>query len=361
MLLYLCLSSHGYGHATRQASILHEVKKLRPDWKIVVSSIVDSKFLNNILLDINVEHRRVRWDVGMVQDNALDVDLNSTSIELNRFYEYINEQINIEAEWILSRSEKSIIVGDIPSSAASLSKKLNLPLIWIGNFGWDNIYNDFGSLFDSHVEKIRREYSQGDLLLKLPFAMNMQWGIPKIDVGMIYSRPRELSSRFKNSISSQKSKNILVGFGGMGLDLDFNLFNKWPSFNFILPQIDNVFIEQDDLPSNLYLLPSRYRLLDVMPFCSRFICKPGFSSFCEAIANSLPMHVALRNNFAESEYLINGLKDLSYHRIITQQKLFSGDWELDQKLLPPNSTPNLINGSIKAAISIVDFVEDYYS
>ena len=60
MLIYLCLSSHGYGHAARQAAVLAELHRLQPDWRLVVSSVVDMQFLSLVLQDIPVEHRRLR-------------------------------------------------------------------------------------------------------------------------------------------------------------------------------------------------------------------------------------------------------------------------------------------------------------
>ena len=70
MLVYLCLSSHGYGHAARQAALLTELYRLKPEWRYVVTSDVDLEFLELVFSDIPAEFRKCRWDVGMVQSNA---------------------------------------------------------------------------------------------------------------------------------------------------------------------------------------------------------------------------------------------------------------------------------------------------
>ena len=44
MLIYVCLSSHGFGHAARQAAMLARLHRLQPSWRLVVSSMVDPAF-----------------------------------------------------------------------------------------------------------------------------------------------------------------------------------------------------------------------------------------------------------------------------------------------------------------------------
>ena len=38
MLIYLCSSSHGFGHAARDAAVLQQLRRLRPEWTLVMSS-----------------------------------------------------------------------------------------------------------------------------------------------------------------------------------------------------------------------------------------------------------------------------------------------------------------------------------
>ncbi len=78
MLIYLCLSSHGYGHAARQAAVLTELHRLYPNVRLVVSSHVDLEFLYLVFRSVPFEHRRLRWDVGMVQTHAFGIDSSAT-------------------------------------------------------------------------------------------------------------------------------------------------------------------------------------------------------------------------------------------------------------------------------------------
>ena len=54
MLVYLCLSSHGFGHAARQAAIFEEIHHLEPKWRLIVSSVVSKEFLDVAFLGIPI-------------------------------------------------------------------------------------------------------------------------------------------------------------------------------------------------------------------------------------------------------------------------------------------------------------------
>ena len=84
MLIYTCISTHGFGHAARQAAVLAEINRLRPDWKLVISTAVNQDFISLAMQGVKFTYRRVRWDIGVVQSNALDVDLHSTLSKLKK-------------------------------------------------------------------------------------------------------------------------------------------------------------------------------------------------------------------------------------------------------------------------------------
>ena len=57
MLIYVCSSSHGFGHAARDAAVLQQLRRLRPDWCLVMSSRVSAGFLSLLLGDEHIEQR----------------------------------------------------------------------------------------------------------------------------------------------------------------------------------------------------------------------------------------------------------------------------------------------------------------
>ena len=109
-----------------------------------------------------------------------------------------------------------------------------------------------------------------------------------------------------------------------------------------------------------YLLPEGVRPLDVLGRCDRFVGKPGFSSFCEAMAQGGGMHVVERSGFAEAAALMDGLRRHSQHRCLSRQELDNGAWQLDQPLLAPSEAPLSASGAEEAALALVGWVANHF-
>jgi hypothetical protein len=98
----------------------------------------------------------------------------------------------------------------------------------------------------------------------------------------------------------------------------------------------------------------------VLGRCSRFLGKPGFSSFCEAMAQGVGMHVVERSGFAEASALMDGLRRHGKHRCLSRQELDTGAWQLDQPLLVPSEAPLSASGASEAAQALVNWLADHF-
>ena len=166
MLIYLCSSSHGFGHAARDAAVLQQLRRLRPEWTLVMSSGLPSPVLDLLLGDAAIEQRCCQWDVGMVQADALGVDCVATLSALDQLEQRLPARIEAEAVWLASEEQPVLIIGDIPPAAAALAQRLDAPLVWMSNFGWDDIYGPLGPAFQGWADAAAEAYRCGDLLLR---------------------------------------------------------------------------------------------------------------------------------------------------------------------------------------------------
>ena len=358
MLIYVGISSHGFGHAARQAAVLAALHRLQPHWRLVVSTAVDPNFLRVAFEGVPVEWRQRRWDVGMAQADALSADPQATLAELSALDAGLPAQIDEEARWLSAQNSPVVVVGDIPPSLAELALRLQAPLVWMGNFGWDDIYAPLGELFASYAERATQAYRQGDLLLRMPFDLAMDWGLPTIKIGLTAAQPRPLPEPVHQRLSERQQPTVLVGFGGLGLRIEPALCALWPHHHFVLaaPQAPDAlpFLQQQ---ANVTLLPAGVRPLDVMPFCERLLGKPGFSTFSETLSNRLGLHVVERDGFAEAAALKEGLRRHGRHRFLTRSALASGDWQLNQALISPTEEELAADGAVSAAKAIVAVAE----
>ena len=354
MLIYVCSSSHGFGHAARDIAVLQAVHQRRPDWRLVLSSQLNERVLRSLIGETPIQIRPCRWDVGMVQADALGSDPTSTLQALDYLNQQLPELLRGEAEWIRSCGTPALIFGDIPPAAAALADRLDAPMIWMSNFGWDAIYAPFGDAFDNAVMAAREAYGRGSLLLRCPFDLPMDWGVPEVRLPLVCSAPRSLPGRVLEQLEAVDKPMVMIGFGGLGLSITPSQLKRWPDHHFLMAQPTSQ-AERNRFTAipNLTVLPPGLRPLDVFPHCQRHLGKPGFSTFCEAMAQSVGLHVVERRNFAEVRGLIQGLQQHSPHRLLSRRQFEAADWQLDQDLVPAAALPLPADGASLAAEQIM--------
>ena len=351
MLIYLCLSSHGFGHAARQATVLSALHQLQPTWRLVVSSLVSADFLKLACgADVPVEHRSVGWDVGMIQADALGVDQEKTLRSLKILDRSLPQRLDQEIAWLTKQKTPVLVVGDIPPSAAVLAERLGAPLVWMGNFGWDDIYAPLGGPFATYAAAAKAQYQKGQLLLRCPFSLAMDWGLKEHEIGVTISALRELPSQLQLHLVQIQKPLVLVGFGGLGVAINPALFRLWPNHHFLMPEpVAPQLRASFQSEINVTLLPERVRPFDVMPYCDRHLGKPGYSTFCEALSQGLGMHVVERDGFAEASVLMDGLRRYGNHRILSRDSFTQGEWGLEQPLVQATHPMASKHGADEAA------------
>ncbi len=354
MLIYTCISSHGFGHGSRTAAVLSQLHRLRPDWRLVLSTALPEAFLATAFGPLPVEHRRCQWDVGVLQADALGSDPAATLLALDQLEQRLPKQLAAEQAWLAQQPEPVLVLADVPPAAALLAQRLDAPLVWLASFGWDVIYAPFGEAFRPWVEHCRDLYRRGTLLLHCPLALPMDWGIPSCRIGLTAGEPRLDGQQLaiQLGLPNARDRCVLVSFGGLGYGLDPQLPALWP---------EHVFIGHDPqlaaLPNGRCLDPA-VRPLELMGHCGRLITKPGYSSFCEAMTYGVGIHLVHRDGFAEAPVLEADLQRHGWHRLLSRQQFDHGDWQLDQPLLPPQLGPLPSGGAGQAAAALVACAAD---
>ncbi len=353
MLIYACISSHGYGHAARSAAVLVELAALRPHWRLVLSTAVAESFLTLAMGKVPFERRPCPWDVGVIQADALGADPAATLEGLERLERELPQRLAQEAAWMRAQNVPLLVLADVPPAAALLAERVGAPLVWLASFGWEAIYGPMGPAFTPWAERCLELYRRGGLLLACPLAMPMHWGVPVVPLGLTSSRPRlELASLAQElRLPSERSSVVMVSFGGLGLDLEPGLLSLWPDHVFISPEAGVA------RAPNGRILPTAVRPLDLLPLVGRWISKPGYSTFCEALSQQVGLHLVHREGFAEAPVLERALQRHGWHRLLSQEQFRCGEWQLDQPLLPPQEGPLASDGAAEAARALVGVME----
>ena len=346
MLIYACVSGHGFGHGSRVAAVLTALHQQKPSWRLVLSTPLAPAFLQLAFGSASFEQRPCRWDVGVIQADALGADAKATLAALQQLDRQLPAQIDAEARWIRAQHEPVLVLGDVAPAAAALARAIGAPLVWMANFGWDAIYRPMGEAFEPWANRALEAYRQGDALIRCPFSMPMEWGLPSTAVGLTPGRPRHrpIQLRHRLQLSAPVDRTVLVGFGGLGLDLAPQLLRGWPQHHFLVSDASLA-----EAAANASLIPPDLRPLELMPLCSRILTKPGYSTFCEALAAGLGIHLVRREGFAEAPVLEAALQRHGWHRFLSRSQLEQGDWQLDEPLNAPLADALPSDGADQAA------------
>ncbi|MBE9113300.1 glycosyl transferase [Nodosilinea sp. LEGE 07298] len=356
--LYVAVTNHGFGHATRAASIAAAVKAMQPEVDLVVATTAPQWLLNEYL-PVEYEYRPVAFDIGVIQPDSLRMDLPATLAKLQDIQAHQEETIAAEAAYLKQRGV-SLVLADIPPLATAIAHAANIPCWMVSNFGWDFIYRGFGPEFTAIADWIGDCFSQCDRLFRLPFHEPMA-AFPVVeDVGLTGGTPRYEPDDLRHQWHLQipQARTVLLTFGGLGLQtIPYHHLAQFPDWQFLTFDSDAPEL------ANLFKVPRQgFRPVDVMPLCSRVVSKPGFSTFSEACRLDLPIVTITRNDFAEGPVLVNGMQDHSWHRVLTSDEFFHSEWEfLSQPLHPPRTTAAIAkHGNQQIASAIVDYLANVF-
>ncbi|MEM9539572.1 MAG: glycosyl transferase [Cyanobacteria bacterium P01_E01_bin.42] len=354
--LYFAITNHGFGHATRAASVAGMVKKLNPDILLFLVTTAP-RWLLESYIEGDFIHRPRALDVGVIQADSLNMDKSATLAKLEEIraaqYRLISGEVNF-----IKTNRIDLIVGDIPPLAAPIAKATGIPCWMASNFGWDFIYRDWGEEFSGVTAWIEDCFSQCDRLFRLPLHESMS-AFPQIDdVGLTGGVPRYSEAEIREAFQlvQPKERLILLTFGGLGLEkIPYEKVKEFPDWQFVT--FDR---EAPDLANLIKVRDRRYRPVDFMPFCDRVVSKPGFSTFSEALRLDVPIATITREGFAEAALLVEGLKNYGRHQVMSPESFFAGDWDfLSRSPEPPQETASLAkDGTETIARAIVDYFQN---
>jgi hypothetical protein len=354
-VLYLAITSHGFGHAVRTSAVAAVIKQLCPEILLVMVTTTPRWLLESYIRDEFIL-RPLSFDVGVIQSDSLKMDKAATLEKLQHIRSQQSRIIASEVNFIRT-NRVGLILADVPPMAALIAKAAGIPCWMASNFGWDLIYRDWGGEFIEIADWIVECYRMCDRLFRLPMCEPMKAFNNITDVGLIAGSPfyQETELRTIFQLDRPKEKTILLSFGGLGLQaIPYHNLERFPDWQFI--SFDQ---QAPDLPNLVKIIDRRYRPIDFMPLCQRVVSKPGYSTFAEAMSLGIPIVSLIREDFAESPILLAGIEDYAHHQIVSAEEFFNGDWNfLLQSPQPPRQASPLPNdGTEIIARAVVEYFQ----
>ncbi|NET34909.1 MAG: glycosyl transferase [Cyanothece sp. SIO1E1] len=351
--LYIAITNHGFGHATRIAAVAATIQRLCPELRLILTTTAP-RWLLASYLSAEFIHRPLGFDVGVIQSDSITMDKSATLEKLQHIRAEQAAIVAEEAEFI-RQNEVGLILADIPPVMTKIAQAAEIPCWMMSNFGWDFIYRDWGGEFIAIADWIATCFGQCDRLFRLPFHEPMSAFPQMTDVGLTGGEPRYSRAHFQAEfgLNTPSERTILLTFGGLGLaKIPYQNLERFPDWQFIT--FDR---QAPDLSNLIKVNDSRYRPVDFMPFCDRVVSKPGFSTFSEACRLDTPIVTITRAGFAEAPVLLAAMQDCAYHQILSPIDFFEGTWDfLHQPPQSPRTTQRVAkDGNEVVAQSVIDY------
>jgi L-arabinokinase len=335
LILVFYISSHGFGHATRDFEVVRELHRRQPGLRIVIRSGVPRWFAEQSL-ETPFELQAVETDTGVAQIDSLRLDEEETARQAATFYRSFADRVRREAV-VLQELRAAAVVGDVPPLAFAAAAAAGIPSIALANFTWDWIYDTYDAAFarfaPDAIGIIGDAYAKTSLALRLPFAGGFATMPQVVDIPLVGRRSRRGRAATRHALSlNEKRPIVLASFGGHGTQLPFAD---------IVRQNDIVLLVTEHearatgaahegrlrLVSGHELTGHNLRYEDLVAAADLVISKPGYGIVAECIANSTALLYTSRGRFAENPVIVEGMKPYLRTAFIEQDDLRAGRWQ----------------------------------
>ncbi|MCB1142219.1 MAG: hypothetical protein H7A24_08580 [Leptospiraceae bacterium] len=302
------VSNHGYGHISRSFELIRNLLS-KPNTQVVLNTTRE-KFLEGQTFP-NLSIRAVNTDLGVAQNSSIQIDLEATEKSIRDFRDQFLDLLAQERRFLLD-FKPDLILSDSSSFPFVLSNELKIPSIFLGNFTWDFIYENYRNyspIFVEYSKELAEQYSLADLGLILPFACPIKSVGNQEPIGLIGRSPRRERNEIRKELNFSDSKTyILFSFGAYGLsDSDFDFSNLPPEYSIVISRLSGFRNERVIAFDDIYYP-------DLLSACDLVITKPGYGILAESYLAGTPILYTERGDFAEYPYLVESMKD--YHNAI---------------------------------------------
>jgi hypothetical protein len=351
--LYVAITNHGFGHATRTASVVEAIQNACPDLLVIVTTAAP-RWLLESYIGGDFIYRPRAFDIGVIQQDCLQMDKVAT---LSHLYDIRIRQADLIASEVdfMRQNGVGLILADIPPLMGLIAQAAQLPCWMLGNFGWDFIYRAWGDDFQEVADWISDCFGVCDRLFRLPFHEPMKAFSTVEDVGFVGGTPHFSPEQLRETfhIEAAREQTAMITFGGLNLQqIPYEGLRQYPDWQFI------TFDQQaPDLPNLCKIRDRRYRPVDFMPLCGRIISKPGYGTFAEACRTGTGIVSLEREDFAEAEILLSGIQHYAPHQILPAATFYEGTWEFLHTPLSPPTQPDveILDGNLAIAEAIAAF------
>ncbi|HVR69279.1 MAG TPA: hypothetical protein VMT87_00425 [Vicinamibacteria bacterium] len=299
------VTGHGFGHATRTAEVLREVRRLAPGTPLQVVTLAPERLFRDALGE-GVSVRADACDVGLAQKDALTIDEAATLTKWRAFAAAWPARVAEEARWLRAVGAR-VVLADVPPLAFAAAREAGVPAIALANFSWDRVYAHLAVRhpgLGEAAEQAAAAYRGATLLLELPFAGDMPAFPRRERIPLVARRPRVAREAARRRLGLGDRPAVLVSFGGLGLPgFRAQALAGLPEFDFLVSEpVRDAPAHVRPLAGDLGALGLGYE--DVVGAVDVVVTKPGYGIVSDAIGARTRLVYTERGDFPEYPVLV---------------------------------------------------------
>lgn len=355
-MLAVYVSGHGFGHATRTAEVLRELRARAPGLPITVVSAAP-EFLFREALGASGAYRALACDVGVVQRDALTMDEPATARAWAEFTASWETRVEGEARWLTDVGAR-LVLADVPPLACAAGERAQVPVVALANFSWDWVYRHLARrapALAAAATHCAQAYATTELLLRLPFAGDLAAFPRQVALPLLARRARTERAQARARLGWEREGRTLVlwSFGGTGLPG----FDPGVLARLAVECLCVLPTGGPGLPSNVQVVDAaRLAALglayqDLVAAVDVVVTKPGYGIVTDAIANGTALIYTERGDFPEYPILVREMQTMLIAAPASNADVMAGRLEdalaaVRGRSAPP---PPALDGAARAA------------
>ncbi len=346
------ISSHGFGHAARAVAVMNAIYERLPTARFEIFTLTPPWFFEESLRAPFNLHL-VKTDIGLVQQNPLEENVEQTLNELDAFLPFDQALVSNLAKQI-SKAKCHLVLCDIAPLGIAVAHTVGIPSVLIENFTWDWIYELYTieyPRFRSHIEYLRKVFNSTDHHIQTEPVCN-----PKKTASLttfpVSRKPKTPTHEIRRQLKIPDNHHmVLVTMGG--IPERFDMLRD-------LPNLDGISLvipggsHQTEFTNHMVLLPhhSNFYHPDLVFASDAVIGKAGYSTIAEAYFAGVPFGFISRPNFRESSVLTAFIQHRMIGLKIPSSTFQNGNWvkAIPQLINLPHIERSSPNGADQVAL-----------
>ena len=346
--LLVDISSHGFGHVSQTAPVVNELVRRIPGLRVTLRSAAPGSLLRQ-RFHCNFQHIPVALDFGMQMANALDVEVEQSTLAYRAFH--AGWEAKVERETQTMRALKAdLLLANVPYLSLAAAHAAGVRAVAMCSLNWADIYRHY-CMVDAACSAISAQmleaYNSAECFLKVQPAMPMADLFNARSINPIVQMGGNQRACLAAKLQlAETDKLVLLAMGGMEFRLPVECWPRLPGIRWLIPQAWRV--ECDDMPA---MESFGLAFGDILASCDAVLTKPGYATFTEAACSGVPVLYVARNDWPEEPYLVNWLNQHGVCVEVGREHLQTGELDglLAQVWFMPRPPRPFATGASEAA------------